>query len=277
MQQHAVRPALPPGAAAVLAVLAALFLLPGCAMKRDLDVTIDEVVALKRKQADDYQELKSQVEQTTNRMQAGQSDLSAGQKEVKNQAQSISAELARLGTALTALQQQSDDLARRVKDLQNTQAIGLGSLSKRMDDTGTDLKTTVVNQGQKLDRFATEVSGQVDSQGKQVTTLSRSVADLSARDQQQAKAVADLSRKLDVLGRKLTSEVSAQQKQITQGPAADPAEVAALKKQVGFLGDTLPQEVDGQGKRLAALEKQLRDVAALLSDLNGRMKALEAR
>jgi len=121
------------------------------------------------------------------------------------------------------------------------------------------------------------VSGQVDKQGKQVTSLASSVKTLSARDKQQEKAVADLTKKLDALGKKLTSEVSAQQQQIAKGPAADPGEVAALKKQVDFLGDTLPKEVDGQGKRLSAMEKQLRDMASLLSDLNGRLKALEGR
>jgi chromosome segregation ATPase len=268
-----VRPAHVPGIAACLAVL----LLSACAWRSDLDYTVDEVMALKQKQSEDYRQLKSQIDQRTGRIETSQADLSQSQVEFRNQAEAISAELARLGSAVADLQRQVADLSKRNKDLQNTQAIGLGTLSKRLDETGATLETLQKNQGQKLDRFATEVSGQVDASSKQLTSLTQGVKDLTARDKQREKALGDLTKKLDTLGKKLTAEVSAQRTQIAQGSGADSGEVAALKKRVDFLGDKLPKEVDGQARRLEKLEKDLRDVAALLSDLNGRLKGLEAR
>ena len=267
------RPALVLRAAACLALLA----LPACAWRSDLDYTVDEVMALKQKQTEDYRALKTQIEQRAGRLEEGQADQGQGQVELRNQAQAISAELARLGTAVTALQRQVDDLSKRNKELQNTQAIGLGTLSKRLDETGATLEGLQKNQGQKLDKFATEVSGQVDASSKQLTSLTKGVQDLGTRDKQRQKDVADLAKKLDALGKKLTAEVAAQGSQIAQGSGADAGEVDALKKQVDFLGSKLPKEVDAQTRRLDKLEKDLRDVAALLSDLNGRLKGLEAR
>jgi DNA repair exonuclease SbcCD ATPase subunit len=269
------RPAPVLGTTALLAVL----LLAGCAWRADLDYTVDEVMALKEKQDQEYHELKSQLDRRAGQIEASQTDLSQSQSEFRNQADSISSELARLGSAVAALQRQVEDLSQRTKDLQNTQAIGLGTLSQRLDDTGAKLETLQNAQGQKLDQFATEVSGQVDASSKELTSLSKGVKTLTARDKQREKSVADLTKKLDALGKKLTAEVAAQQKQISQAPGggADAGEVAALKKRVDFLGGKLPKEVDGQAKRLAKLEKDLRDMATLLSDLNGRLKGLEAR
>lgn|GEM_PF-1876158 len=264
-------------AAGLTGVLGLGLLLSGCALKRDLDVTIDEVVALKRKQADDYREVKAELDRRAGRIEADQTDLTASQTEFQNQAEAIAAQLAQLGSAITTLRDQVDELSHQVKALRNDQVIGLGSLSQRVDESGAQAQGAVADQGEKLDAFATEVSGQVDAQGKQVRTLSKGVADLTARDKQRAKAVDDLSKKLDALGKKLTAEVSAQGQKISQGQGADAGEVAALRKQVSFLGDKLPKEVDAQTKRVASMEKDLRDMAALLADLNTRLKALEGR
>lgn len=270
---RAVGAALTPLAAAV----AILLLLPGCALKRDLDTTVDEVIALKQRQAADKKALMDEMDRRIGAVQSDQIDLSQSQGEFKTQTESISAQLARLGTELSSLEKQVADLSTRMKELQNTQAIGLGSLSRRLDERGEGLATGLDTQDKKLSKFATEVSTQVDQTAGQVAALAKSVDGLSAQDKKRQADVAALGKKLDVLGQKLTGEIASQRTQIATGSGADTGDVAALKKQVDFLGDKLPKEVDGQSKRLAVMEQSLKDMQDLLADLHGRLKAIEAK
>jgi chromosome segregation ATPase len=246
----------------------------GCALKRDLDLTVDEVVALKRQQAQDRKALMDEISRRVGEVQSDQIDLSASQGEVQTQAETISAEVSRIGAQAASAERQITELSNRVKDLQNNQAIGLGSLSKRLDERGEALTVSQDTQSKKLEKFAAEVSTQVDQTATQVAKLAKSVEALAAQDKKQAQSVAELAKKLDTLGTKLTGEISSQR---DDGGGADAAEVAALKKRVDFLGDRLPKEVDSQGKRLAAVEKSLKDIQELLADLHGRLKALEGR
>jgi chromosome segregation ATPase len=259
-------------AAAALAVL-----LPGCALKRDLDTTVDEVVALKQRQAADRKAIMDEMDKRIGAVQSDQIDLSQSQGEFKTQTESISSQLSRLGTELSDLEKQVADLSTHLKELQNTQAIGLGSLSRRLDERGEALTTGLDTQDKKLSKFATEVSTQVDQNASQLTKLTKSVDGLSAQDKKRQADVAALGKKLDVLGQKLTGEIASQRTQIASGGGADSGDVAALRKQVDFLGDKLPKEVDGQAKRLAAVEQSLKDMQDLLADLHGRLKAIEAK
>jgi chromosome segregation ATPase len=264
------------GPRAVGAALLALgVLMSGCALKRDLDITTDEVIALKRRQADDRKALMDEMDRRIGAVQSDQIDLSQSQGEFKTQTESISAQLSRLGSQLADLEKQVAELSTHLKELQNTQAIGLGSLSRRLDERGEALTSGIDTQDKKLAKFATEVSAQVDQTAGQVTQLAKSVDTLSAHDKKQQAAVTDLNKKLDTLGKKLTGEIATQRSD--GGGGADAAEVAALKKQVDFLGDKLPREVDGQAKRVAAMEQSLKDMQELLADLHARLKAVEAK
>ncbi len=261
------------GPRAVGAALLSLgVLVSGCAMKRDLDITVDEVVALKRRQAEDRKAIMDEMDKRIGAVQSDQIDLSQSQGEFKNQTESISAQLSRMGSQLADLEKQVAELSTHLKELQNTQAIGLGSLSRRLDERGEGLAAGLDTQDQKLSKFATEVSTQVDQTAGQVTKLSKSVDTLSSQNKKQQAAVASLTKKLDTLGQKLTGEIASQ-----AGGGGDSAEVAALKKQVDFLGDKLPKEVDGQAKRVASMERSLKDMQELLADLHSRLKAVEAR
>jgi chromosome segregation ATPase len=249
-------------------------LMSGCALKRDLDTTVDEVLALKRRQAEDRKAFMDEMDRRIGAVQSDQIDLSQSQGEFKTQTESIADQLSRLGSQMAALESQVAELSTRMKELQNTQALGLGSLSRRLDDRGEALAVGLDAQDQKLSKFATEVSTQVDQTAGQVTKLAKSVDALSAQDKKQQAAVADLGKKLDTLGKKLTGEMASQRE---AGGGADASEVAALRKQVDFLGAKLPKEVDGQAKRLSAIEQSLHDMQELLADLHGRLKAVEAR
>ena len=263
------------GPRAVGAALLSLgVLVSGCAMKRDLDITVDEVVALKRRQAEDRKAIMDEMDKRIGAVQSDQIDLSQSQGEFKNQTESISAQLSRMGSQLADLEKQVAELSTHLKELQNTQAIGLGSLSRRLDERGEGLAAGLDTQDKKLAKFATEVSTQVDQTAGQVTKLSKSVDTLSSQNKKQQAAVASLTKKLDTLGQKLTGEIVSQR---DGGGGADRAEVAALKKQVDFLGDKLPKEVDGQAKRVASMERSLKDMQELLADLHSRLKAVEAR
>lgn len=255
------------------AFVAVAVLASGCALKRDLDITVDEVVALKRRQAEDRRAILDEMDKRIGVVQSDQIDLSQSQGEFRNQTASIAAQLSRLGAQVAALETQVAELNKHLKELQNTQAIGLGSLSRRLDERGEALTTGLDTQDRKLAKFATEVSTQVDQTAGQVTKLAKSVDGLAAQDKKQQAAVADLSKKLDALGKKLTSEIASQR----GGGGVDAGDVAALRKQVDFLGAKLPKEVDGQSKRLAAMEQSLHDMQELLADLHGRLKAVEAR
>jgi chromosome segregation ATPase len=261
----------------LVAAAALALLLPGCALKRDLDTTVDEVITLKQQQARDRKAFMDEMDRRIGAVQSDQIDLSQSQGEFKTQAESISSQLSRLGTELSALEKQVADLSTRMKELQNTQAIGLGSLSRRLDERDETLSTGLTTQDKKLSKFATEVSTQVDQTAGQVTTLAKSVAGLTAQDKKQQADVAALSKKLDVLGKKLTGELASQRTEIATGSGADAGDVAALRKQVDFLGDKLPKEVDGQAKRVAVMEQSLKDMQDLLADLHKRLKAVEAK
>jgi len=264
------------GPRAVGAVALALaVLVSGCALKRDLDTTVDEVVALKRRQAEDRKAILDEMDKRIGVVQSDQIDLSQSQGEFRSQTESIADQLSRIGSQVAALETQVAELKTQLKELQNTQAIGLGSLSRRLDERGEALTTGLDTQDKRLAKFATEVSTQVDQTAGQVTKLAKSVEGLSAQDKKQQAAVADLSKKLDTLGKKLTGEIATQRTE--GGSGADAGEVAALRKQVDFLGAKLPKEVDGQTKRLAAMEQSLHDMQELLADLHGRLKAVEAK
>jgi len=265
------------GPRAVGAVVLALAVLgSGCALKRDLDVTVDEVTALKRRQAEDRKALRDELDRRVGAVQSDQIDLSQSQGEFKTQTDSIAAQLSRLGAQVAALEGQLAELSTRLKELQNTQAIGLGSLSHRLDERGEALTAGLDAQDKKLAKFATEVSTQVDQTAGQVAKLGKSVTGLTDQDKKQQAAVTDLGKKLDTLGKKLTGEI-ASQRETGAGGGGDAGEVAALRKQVDFLGAKLPKEVDGQAKRLAAMEQSLHDMQELLADLHGRLKAVEAK
>jgi len=265
------------GFAPLAAAVALALLLPGCALKRDLDTTVDEVVALKQRQAQDRKALMAEMDRRIGAVQSDQIDLSQSQGEFKTQTESISAQLSRLGTELAALEKQVAELSTHLKELQNTQAIGLGSLSHRLDERGEGLAAGLDTQDKKLTKFATQVSTQVDQNAGQLTTLAKSVDGLTAQDKKRQADVAALGKKLDVLGQKLTGELATQRTQLATGAGADAGDVAALRKQVDFLGDKLPKEVDGQAKRLATMEQSLKDMQDLLADLHGRLKAIEAK
>ncbi|MFQ5508258.1 MAG: hypothetical protein ACE5FN_02855 [Leptospirillia bacterium] len=253
-------------------------LLPGCALKSDLDLTIDEVLALKRSQQQMQRELQIKEEA----IEEGRSELSASQTEFRAGSESISQELARLAHQLSELQVQMDDVSHRIKELKNFQTIGLGSLSKRIDE-GTettqekfDVQTARIDtQDKKAELFATKVSEQVDSLADSLIKLSKGVSVLQQSNRNRIAENKRLNTRLDELGKKLTGELKSQESRIAAG--GDGGDVSALKQKVDVLGKKLPAAVDTQGKRIGAVQQELHDLQSLLSDLNTRLKVLEGR
>ena len=261
--------------------LAAL-LLPGCALKSDLDLTMSELHILKQRQIKVDKQMK-QWQIAQERAAAAKDDERASvAHEFQAESQAITSEVGRLGRVVAEIQRDLGSLTSRVKDIQNTQAIGLGSLSGRIDKLAADAQGTVGEQQTKLDSFATEVSEAVDLHGTQLTDIHERMLSLSEQLAAQKAASATLNEKLDKLGTKLTGEIADQSKRIaTVGSAsssgASSSQVSALQKKVDFLGTKLPKEVDKQGKRVTAVKQELRDLQVLLSDLHKRLKAVESR
>ncbi len=253
----------------VVLLFATVWAVQGCALKSDLDLTIDELNAVKQRQAN----LMKQLEIRAQTLAEGQSDLSATQGEFRSEADAISSQVAGLGRRLGQLSETLKTLALELKDLQNTQAMGMGALSGRIDATAEELTERIDTQTAKLDMFA--------------TTTSDRVADLAQKGQRRdaslnrlKKDLTALNKKVSTLGKKLTAELASQSKRIDAGAAADGAggaDVAALKKKVDILGKKLPAAVDAQGKKVSGLSKELHDIQSLLSDLNKRLKKLEGR
>lgn len=248
-------------------LLCTVWAVSGCALNSDLDLTIDELNRVKQRQAN----LMQQLDIRAQTLAEGQSDLSATQGEFRSEADAISSQVAGLGRRLGQLSETLKTLALELKDLQNTQAMGMGALSGRIDATAEELTERIDTQTAKLDMFA--------------TTTSDRVADLAQKGQRRdaslnrlKKDLTALNKKVSTLGKKLTAELASQSKRIAAGGnGGGAADVAALKKKVDMLGKKLPAAVDAQGKKVSGLSKELRDIQSLLSDLNKRLKKLEGR
>lgn len=248
-------------------LLCTVWAVSGCALNSDLDLTIDELNRVKQRQAN----LMQQLDIRAQTLAEGQSDLSATQGEFRSEADAISSQVAGLGRRLGQLSETLKTLALELKDLQNTQAMGMGALSGRIDATAEELTARIDTQTAKLDMFA--------------TTTSDRVADLAQKGQRRdaslnrlKKDLTALNKKVSTLGKKLTAELASQSKRIAAGGnGGGAADVAALKKKVDMLGKKLPAAVDAQSKKVSGLSKELRDIQSLLSDLNKRLKKLEGR
>lgn len=248
----------------------------GCALKSDLDATIAELDAFRQKQAEQNRKLLDQLESRTGAIEASQSDLAVTQGEFRTESDSISSEVARIGSSVAELNRKLNEISSSLKALQNNQAIGLGALSQRLDSSGTQIEERFGTQSKKLDTFATEVSAQVDAQGQKLAQLSKDTAALKAENEQRKKDLVSLNKKINELGTRVAETLASQAKQLQAGGGGD-ADVAALRKQVDFLGKKLPTEVDDQSKKIAAVVQELREIQTLLADLNRRLKAIEAR
>lgn len=241
---------------------ASVWAVSGCALKSDLELTIDELNRVKQRQANLMQQLDIRAQSLAEQ----QSDLSATQGEFRSEADAISSQVSDLGRRLGTLSETLNSVALELKDLQNTQAMGMGALSGRIDASSDELGT----QTAKLDQFA--------------TTVSDRVADLALKGQKRDTALnqinkdlVSLNKKVNDLGKKLTAELASQRKRIDAGGGGGAADVATLQKKVDLLGKKLPAAVDDQGKKVAGLSKELHDIQSLLADLNNRLKKLEGR
>jgi len=256
-----------------LAALVAIAVLSGgCATKRDLNVALHQINTIKREQAKQLEQMRGQIESRSGQLEIGQTESRA-------EADGIRSEIARMGSMLNSLQQELTAVSQRVKTLQNNQAIGLGSLSGRVDDSREKLQDSIATQADSMDQFATRIAGQVDNQGTQVAALKKSQKQLAAKTSRNDKSLAEVSKTLNALGKKLAKELKAHSKRIdaASGGGASSADLTALNKQVKFLGDKLPKQVDKNSKANASLATEIREYQSLLGDLNKRLKALEAR
>jgi chromosome segregation ATPase len=264
----------------VILLGAVSLLTSGCAMKRDMDLALHEIHILQQGQKKIYSDVLRQIEARSGQLEADQQYLSDTQTEFSSEADAIRGEMARLGAAMVGLQQELADASQRLKTLQNNQAIGLGSLSGRIDDAQDKLGTQIDTQGKTLDSFATEIATQVDGQATQVAKLGKVQKGLSGKAKKRDQSIADLSKTLETLGQKLSTDLSALSKRVStlpKGSGNGGADVSALKKQVDFLGEKLPAQVDKVSKKNASLASDMREYQTLLADLNKRLKALEAR
>ncbi|MDH4229787.1 MAG: hypothetical protein OEW11_08615 [Nitrospirota bacterium] len=248
-----------------LALAAAL--LAGCATQRDMDMAVADLTSLRQTQDEHYRALTARLDQRAGELAATQSHLSASQSEFRAESESIASQVARLGTSLAALEKDIASQDNRLKGLQNTQAVGMGALSERIDTNQTKLAGRLDAQTTTLDKFATEVGTRVDADRKDLDALTVRVATLSDSLTKQQKTLVTLAKKLDALDKKLAAAPAAGAGEAGGGSSAD---VAALRKQVDFLGKQLPTQVDAQNKAI-------KDIQTLLSDLNKRIKALEGQ
>ncbi len=257
----------------------------GCATQSDIDMTIDEINQIRSEQAIMQKQLMGRIQDKSKQLESDQSNLDAAQTEFRSEAEGMRGELAETGSSVAELRrqvaelrQQVTELVGKVKALQHNQAVGLGSLSNRIDAGNDGLTGRIDDQTKKMDSFATQVSGQVDKQVQQLTQLTKGQRAIKARDKKRDKTLSDLSATLATLGKKLTAELATQSKRIQSKPSAGKsADVAALKKKVDFLGKKLPGQIDKIGKQTAGVSSELHDYQSLLADLNKRLKALEAR
>ncbi len=264
-----------------VSVLFAALAVGGCATTSDIDMTMDEINKIRREQAIMQQQLLGQIRSRSEQLESGQTNLDAAVSEFSSEAEGMRNQLAQTGTALADLRKSMAELrtelatlAGKVKELQHNQAIGLGSLSNRLDETDASLNGKVAGLEKKMDAFAEKVA-------TQVAKLSKGQSAIKTQGKKRDKTVATLSKTLDTLGKKVTSELAAQNKRINAIPAGGGkgggADVKALEKKVAFLGKKLPEQVDKVSKQAATVAAELRDYQTLLADLNKRLKALEKR
>ena len=269
-----------------VAALAAL-VATGCATTADMDLAFKELASIKRNQQRLKTHLSGELESRSAEMAQETTELTAAQLEIRAESDARSSEVARVGAQISELQRELATLSEgfaqlneRVKDIQNTQAIGLGSLSGRLDDSHAKLSEQLAAQEGKLETFGTQVAKQVDGQDTRLKPVEKNVGLLLGGAKRREGKINDLTAKLDKLGKMITAELADQSKRIDAKGAtggAPSGEVTALKAQVDFLGEKIPPQIDKQGKQLSKLAKDVADYRDLLADLNKRFKALEGR
>jgi len=191
-----------------LAALAATTL-GGCVMKADMETMSAQIDRLKADQVRLKKQLVKEIDVRSERIAVETSELGASQDEFRAESDAISGQISQLGNSFAGVRVLLTELAHKVKALQNNQAIGLGSLSQRLDNSSQQLVAQIAAQGDKMDGFAQQVAASSTIQDEEIIKLWKGQAVGKKSRQKLDRSIKALSGKLDALGKKLTAEIAA--------------------------------------------------------------------